>query len=1327
MDVQRPGPVLGPNGEGGPEPSRPHTATRGAAVRVLKRNMKRSGSKNCLSQKCCLGSREREWLREDPGRGCVYVYGTDQTSSICDLHVALCSADTAASEILLGEGTDGLYVQLHGDLVRRLDPRERPLHMIYKYLSDLGFRDTTRIQEEAAHSDLSCMIRFYNEKPSSVEQLDRILLSGVYNVRKGKTQLHKWAERMVVLCGTSLIVSSVKDCQMGKMHILPLVGGKIEEVKRRPHCLAFCSAEAQAPTYHVSYDSAAEYQRWLRQATKVVSQRLSTVDLSCQSLEEIPEQLFYCQDITNLNLRHNFLQLHSAAGVGSLCRFSQLKVLNLSQNKLGAFPLQLCEIPTLTELNVSCNGLTQLPPQIGQMLSLQTLNLDGNGLTSLPEELGLLQQLSTLGLSFNDLSSIPPVFEKLCSVDRLCMAGNCLENLSLQMLSNMAHVKSLDLRMNHLTQVIGTLEGIDHVTQLDVRENLLTALDLRCLGNLEQLHCERNQLKELTLCGFSLRAVYATSNRLTSMNVYLAPSQLVSLDLSRNCLSSVPDWICEAKKLEALDLSWNQVSELPLRVMGCPKLRKLLLGHNQMKNLPCPSDCIPLESLDIQHNLLRHLPDFFFTVAINLRFLNASANALESLPSMCSGEETGTRLQVLYLTNNLLTDQYVPFLTIHANLRILHMAYNQLETFPASKLNKLENLEELNLSGNRLKFIPSTVSNLKHLHTLIAHSNCIGVFPEIFHLPHIQLVDLSCNSLMEIPAPDTLPPALQELDLKGNGDLVLDHQLHDIFSHIPVLKIDNKPLPNAEMSVPSIPWNHGLAEMSGQRNKLCVSSLAVCDFAEGVEALYGMFDGDKNEEVPRLLQCTMGDVLLEELQQSSCDQTFMCHTFLVSHRKLGTAGQKLGSSALLCYIGHTAPEHSNNFSLTVANVGTCQAVLCRNGQPLVLSRMFSLEHCREDLLRIKEQKAIITEDNKVNGVTCCTRMLGCTYLHPWVLPEPHVTKLPLTVQDELLILGNKALWEHVPVEEAVQTIRHLPDPLSAAKRLCTLAQSYGCPDNVVALVVCLNIGEDTCTCEMHTLTLPSPSGLASGAATKESPDSVTPSSSSGIASEFSSEMSVSEVSSEVGSTASDEHAAAGMDGGLILRPERRCSLHPVPSASTFQRQPSCATFSSNQSENGLDSDDDLQAEGLHQTGSRVEVEVDIHCSRQHSPEPFVFQGLDEDCGGISMHILQQNAINHNQSHEKDDLPSSSSSSCLYRKKHSNGSVVPLEEILNLIEVASEAPKKKTGYFSAPSQLEPEDRFVVPPHLENEVRQQLNDLESGAEDRANALEEFDTAL
>uniref|UniRef100_A0A8V5GPC2 Uncharacterized protein n=1 Tax=Melopsittacus undulatus TaxID=13146 RepID=A0A8V5GPC2_MELUD len=1292
MGEAEPGPGPGP----GPEEDEAAAAAQGAArgsrtgprggIRVLKRNVKRNGSRSCLNRSR-FGSRERDWLKKDVGRGCVYVYGGDSAAAASDLRLVLCTVETPAAEICGGEGDRNLFLQLHGDFVRRLEPTEKPLQIVYDYLAGLGFDDPVRMQEEAANSDLSCMIRFYSEKPCQVEQLDRILLSGVYNVRKGKTQLHKWAERLVILCGTCLIVSSVKDSHAGKMHILPLVGGKVEEMKRRQYTLAFTSAGAQAQTYHVSFETLAEYQRWHRQASTVVSMRLSMVDLSCYSLEEVPEHLFYSQDIIYLNLRHNFMRSSGAGSLDSLC-------------------------------------------------SLQTLWLDGNFLTSLPEEMGSLKQLSCLGLSFNNFCELPATCEKLILIDKLALAGNMLETLDLAVLNRMSHIKSVDLRLNNLKRAAAdTLEGNKSVTYMDLRDNKLTDLDLSSLGNLEQLHCERNKLKELTLSGFSLRALYANSNCLTAVNIYRVPDQLTCLELSHNQLQYVPDWACEAKKLEVLDVSHNLLVELPLRILSSLSLRKLMVGHNRLQSLPPLAEQIPLEVLDIQHNLLTKLPETLFVKALNLRYLNASANGLESLPSACAGEESLSMLQLLYLTNNNLTDQCIPILVGHPSLRILHLANNHLQTFPASKLSKLEHLEELNLSGNKLKTIPTTVANCKLLHTLIAHSNEISIFPEILHLPHIQFVDLSCNELTEILIPEALPGTLQELDLSGNTNLVLEHKTLDVFSHITTLKIDAKSSLTADSALSSTFWSHGVAEMAGQRNKLCVSSLALGSFAEGMEAVYGMFDGDKNEELPRLLQCTMADVLLEEVQQS--DTMFMSNTFLVSHRKLGMAGQKLGSSAVLCYIRHDVADPASNFSLTVANVGTCQAILCRNGKPLPLSKVFSLEQCPEEAKRVKEQKAIITEDNKVNGVTCCTRMLGCTYLHPWILPKPHVNSILLTVQDELLLIGNKALWEHLSYTEAVSAVRHLHDPLAAAKKLCTLAQSYGCQDNVGAMVVCLNISEDSCTCEMHGLTLPGPGGFSS--TTKPA----TPSSSSGIASEFSSELSASEVSSEVGSTASDEHNAVSLDSGLLPRQERRCSLHPVPPSSIFQRQPSSATFSSNQSDNGLDSDDEQPVEGVMTNGSKVEVEVDIHCCKGKGLE---FEPLaaeysssapgPEDDSGLVLVIQRQNSVNTVQRgvREKCELQKSLSTCCLYGKKLSNGSIVPLEESLNLIEVATEAPKKKTGYFAAPSQVEPEDQFVVPPDLEEEVKEQMKqhqengaDQEQKEEHAATLPEEFDTAL
>lgn len=145
--------------------------------------------------------------------------------------------------------------------------------------------------------------------------------------------------------------------------------------------------------------------------------------------------------------------------------------------------------------------------------SLQTLCLDGNLLTSLPDELGNLQQLTSLGISFNSFSQIPEVLEKLTMLDKVVMAGNRLEILNLGVLTRMSHVKHVDLRMNNLkTVIIENLEGNKHITHMDLRDNQLTDLDLSSLCNLEQLHCERNQLRELTLSGFSLRTLYASWN-----------------------------------------------------------------------------------------------------------------------------------------------------------------------------------------------------------------------------------------------------------------------------------------------------------------------------------------------------------------------------------------------------------------------------------------------------------------------------------------------------------------------------------------------------------------------------------------------------------------------------------------------------------------------------------------------------------------------------------------------------------------------------------------------------------------------------------------------
>nr|XP_020451527.1 PH domain leucine-rich repeat-containing protein phosphatase 1-like [Monopterus albus] len=1261
-----------------------------------------------------------------------------------------------------------LYVQLHGEAVRRLSPDERPLQIQNDFLFKLGFKDLWRVQEEGLNTEIGSLLRFYAGKPQSTESSERVQLSGMYNVRKGKLQLpvNRWTRRQVILCGTCLIVSSVKESQTGKMHILPLIGGKVEEVKKHNHCLAFSSAGPQSQTYYVSFDSFTEHLRWHRHAAKMVSQRINSVDLSCCSLEQLPPNLFYSHDLTHLNLKHNFLPADQQ--LQQLQRFSRLRSLNLSNNHLGQFPLAICDIPTLTEVNLSCNYLASVPSSVGAMTNLQTFLLDGNSLEELPNELGSLQRLSYLGLSFNQFNHVPQVLERLASMEKLCMAGNNLETLTLQNF-RLLRVKHIDLRLNKISSMVpDEPDLLRHVTQLDVRDNRLTDMDASVFPRLEVLHCERNRIASLRAKGCLLKGIYASNNELRQLDVSPVPCNLSYMDISRNRMESVPDWLYEAKKLEVLDVSHNHIAELPARLLCSNSLRKLSAGHNQLQKLPERVERPLLEVLDVQHNQLVELPCNLFLKSDSLRCVNASANKLEHLPPSSLSEESHSILQELYLTNNHLTDKCVPMLTGHTHLRVLHMAYNHLQTFPASKMAKLEELEEVDLSGNMLKTVPTTIMNCRRMHTLIAHSNAIEVFPEVMQLMEMKCVDLSCNELSEITLPENLPPKLQELDLTGNPRLNLDHKTLEQLNNIRCFRIDPPPTfsSNEASGGPAV-WSHGYTEASGVKNKLCVAALSVNSFCGSREALYGVFDGDRNVEVPYLLQCTMNDVLAEELHKTKSKEDYMTNTFLVMQRKLGTAGQKLGGSAALCHIRHDPTDPGGCFTLTAANVGKCQAILCRDGKPLPLSVLHNVG-LEEEYHRIRRHRAIITEDNKVNGVTDSTRIMGYSFLYPSVIPCPHVQTVTLTAQDEFFILGSRGLWDAVSPIEAVEAVRNVPDGLAAAKKLCTLAQGYGCTDSLSAVVVQLSVSEDCCSCCCSEPPHPPPSpGLGpyppSSSAIKERPSDgslpVPPSS----CSEISSEISTSEMSSEVGSTASSDeplqsslvllheqphHAHLHMHHqahSLALQhqqahtttqpcqslfpgsdlPSARscCALHPACLAGSFQRQLSSATFSSALSDNGLDSEDEEPIAGVFSNGSRVEVEADVHCLKAESslspqtsaplsstqertlltlplppPPPCTPEPLED---GVDISLGEaENGL------EKDEpWQGVGDGGKLAGKRRINGSVARQEKSHNLIEVAADAPSKKSGgYFTAPAQPDPDDQFIIPPELEAEVKE-----------------------
>ncbi|KAL6041668.1 Leucine rich repeat domain containing protein [Balamuthia mandrillaris] len=104
------------------------------------------------------------------------------------------------------------------------------------------------------------------------------------------------------------------------------------------------------------------------------------------------------------------------------------------------------------------------------------------------------------------------------------------------------------------------------------------------------------------------------------------------------------------------------------------------------------------------------------------------------------------------------------------SLVTLRLGNNRLSEFPRNLCEYVTTLKELNLSRNRIAFIPKNINNLKQLRILYIGSNCIEHLPtEIGDLEELYVLDVRSDFLPALPA--TLPnlKKLEVLYLNRNG------------------------------------------------------------------------------------------------------------------------------------------------------------------------------------------------------------------------------------------------------------------------------------------------------------------------------------------------------------------------------------------------------------------------------------------------------------------------------------------------------------------------------------------------------------------------------
>ncbi|XP_067934912.1 PH domain leucine-rich repeat-containing protein phosphatase 2-like isoform X2 [Watersipora subatra] len=1042
-----------------------------------------------------------KWLAADTSHGFIRVYPPDSTAvSEVGAKVVPCSIAMEAHSICqaIGVAPNSLHVQFGGDLIRRLDPYEHPLVLQNEYLSKIGYHDVYRIQLESLSVDLGYLIRFYSGKPFFDNTFSRNHLSAYLDVKLGGV-LSRWCKRLCTLSGTQIKIYKDKS-DNGTAQVIQLSNGCVEECKSKthPHYLKL-STQSTGPekSIFLSFDTFTDYSKWLKKCRKAVAKLPANADLSNCNLEFLPETLFINGQLSMLNLRHNALRhrpteedIYTIGWLEDLPRFQCLRSLNLADNNLETFPNSICEMHGLVELNLGCNKIESIPSSIGDLVNLQAFHLHNNHLSGMPNEILQLKKLVILVLAFNKFHQIPPSVAQLTDVrtsecETIIMAGNLIDSISSEVITKLKHAKKVDLRMNNLSLPASEtvyMSELEQLTHLDLRMNKIRELDLRCVKALEYLNVERNELHSLQLNGSQLKTVFASYNEVQQFLVNPKPEWLEILDLSYNKLEKLPEWLSDCNFLKRLNISHNKLQTLPQRLFSdAQKLKQLIADHNEIRELPNFISHSILEEINLHHNRIDDLPDDFLCKLNKLKILNLSTNALTFLPPLNEIEDLN-KVQELYLTQNCLQDDCLEVIAGYHRLKILHLAYNEITCMDDSFAESVELLQELNIAGNRMRSLPSNLVNMPELKLLRAHSNLLKTLPDLTESSALKVLDVACNKLLSISASELASSSqLHSLDMQMTQFSVDKTQMEVVKKAKQIKSVDssgeNKELSSlatgSDLSLYKMPricqlgfaetsgsrnnrlLAMGCSETNGQRNKLCVTVLHQLSYKDKDEALFAMFDGGRNSEVPKILKKVFPSILAEEMTLCNKPSVYLKYSFLQAHKALKNAGQYLGSSALVCHI-RRSDDSSRQFYINIANCGDVAAVLCRAGEAIVLSQSHTVVDDREEVFRIFRSDGIITEDNRVNGTSVSSRALGNCYLYPQLIPEPHVMKKTLRSEDQFMIIANSSLWRFVSHKEAVEEIQYLANPVVAAKRLQDLAQGYGCKENVSVLVIQFN-------------------------------------------------------------------------------------------------------------------------------------------------------------------------------------------------------------------------------------------------------------------------------
>ena len=720
--------------------------------------------------------------------------------------------------------------------------------------------------------------------------------------------------------------------------------------------------------------------------------------------------------------------------------FSRMRILHLDHNPITRFDVKT-PLPTLTALNLASAKISQLNDSFFKMVhNLNKLNLDKNHFVALAPQIGELRKLEHLSIAKNPLSSIP------------CSIGNLQE------------LKFLDVRECNLKKLPSEIWSCIRMHTLNVSSNLLesfpkppptpgtsqseipssgsdspphqpAAPGAEALGKIEEAGHRRPSQGSGGL--LSVGPSPAGSTRQNSIVSVYGPGGRKASVISRT--PTDPPIPPVTRKDSSI-----AISRLATSFAG--SLRHLYIADNRLND------------------------DVFSEITLlpELRVLNLSYNELVDIPSRSL--RRWQHLQELYLSGNTLTSLPYDDLEEIRSLRVLHLNSNKFQVLPA-ELGKVEKLTILDIGSNSLKY---NISNWPYDWNWNWNRN-------------LKYLNFSGNKRLEIKPnlSSAASAGREETDLTNFN--LLDHLrilgLMDVTLTIPSVpdETEDRRIRTSGSVAGNLPY--GMADSLGRCEHLSIIDMVIPRFrGHETELLMGMFDGSTQStggsKAAKYLHENFSSFFTEELKKikipSETPQDALRRTFLGLNKDLAIAGTQIpeerdfgrhrmikssvtspaisaddlrsGSCATVIYL--------NEMDLYVANVGDVQAMLMHSdGGYRILTKKHdpALQSERE---RIREAGGYVSRHGKLNDELEVSRAFGYIHMMPAVMAAPHITKVTLKEQDEIVLIASKELWDYVTPDLAVDVARSdRGDLMRASQKLRDLAMAFGCTSKIMVMAI----------------------------------------------------------------------------------------------------------------------------------------------------------------------------------------------------------------------------------------------------------------------------------